>query len=149
MLYPRVGGGRHWPTSRQRSLWLCEKSRVLEAAQGLSVGRSRIPELGKFRTPQVVADTCLGNNRGKSECLTSVLPQSLPGDVGVHRRPCAFHSVAENVPALQRHQEGTFSGGVVQEMEAPAVQRVPVITIRMEAKASKAVAKFSILEEGG
>ena len=126
--------------------------REVEGAGGSSgfISRgSRIPELGKLRTPQVVADTCLGNNRGKGECLTSVLPQSLPGDVGVHRRPGAFHGVAEDVPALQRHQEGTFSSGVVQELEAPTVQRIPVITIRMEAEVSKAVAKFSILKEGG
>ena len=77
--------------------------------------------------------------------MTSVLPHPLPGDVGVQRRAGSFHGVTEDVPALQRHQEGARSGGFVQELEAPAVQRVPVVTISMEAEASIAVAKISVL----
>ena len=30
MLYPRVGGGRHWVRSRQSSWWLRDRSTVLE-----------------------------------------------------------------------------------------------------------------------
>ena len=30
ILYPRVGGGRHWVRSRQSSWWLRDRSTVLE-----------------------------------------------------------------------------------------------------------------------